>query len=433
MAAQKVYVNLIKGPIGEERTMAVTAKPSGRGRAILAFWKVEPGGGNTDLKYVAAPRRASLEYISTWILDGKFKNTLTLPHVGGDKYKVKVSKDRGGSGAIATKEIETWRKIFFTVHYMNRKCRRLFDLAKPGFVGAIEKGKVDVEEVERHACKVDERYTPATDARLLHLYDRNVLAHKPFHLRIVVVNDLFDWKNEPYTKMLAGTRKWTQRTENPLSHLGDWLVSATARVQAGGGQPEGPLLNAQAWVSKSGAQELKVKLPYFSDVGRAIRAGRQVKVELRTKERDHYNGHSIRNFVCVRIERGESRKRTKESVMQTFVHEVGHGLKQAVQDEKLYDAGDGSDTGRLDDHPTWHTDANGGRGPHCWKNERLNTRNVYYCPSCRAGLAAGPELCVMSYAADVHRPKDGSFCENCLPRLKRADLSESRMQKWNSD
>ncbi len=429
--AQKVYVNLIKGPANEERTIAVTARPSGRG--ILAFWKVEPGGGNTDLKYVSAGHRARVERICTWIRDGKFRNTLKLPHVGGDKYKVKVSKDSAGSGSIATKEIETWRKIYFSVHYMNRKCRRLFDLAKPAFIGALEKGKVDVEEVERKACKLDERYTPATDSRLLHLYDRNVLAHKPFHLRIVVVNDLFDWKDETYTKVLAGTRSWTRATRNPLSHQANWLRAATAQLQPGGGQPAGPLCSARAWVTKSGAQQLKVKLPYFSDLARGIRAGRTVKIEVKTKERDHYNGHSIGNFVCVRINRGQSTKRTKESVMQTFVHEVGHGLKQAVQDEKLYNAGDGADTGNLEDHPTWHTDVNGGQGPHCWKNEQLDAHNIYYCPSCAAGLAAGPVLCVMSYAADVHRAKDGSYCEQCLPRLKRADLSRSQMANWNSD
>lgn len=427
--ADKVYVNLIKGPAGEERTVKVSAKPSGSGRTMLSFWKVEPGGGNADLKYLSAARRASVKNVTAWIMGGKFKNTLTLPHVGGDKYKVKVSKDRAGSGAIATTELETWRKIFFTLHFMNRRCRRMFDLSKPNFVKAFEQGKIEVEEVARLACTRDEDYTPAADSRLVHLYAPSVLAHKPFHLRIVVVNDIFDWKGMRYTESLVNTRSWSRQSVQPLSHLGDWLVAATAQIQAAGALPAGALLNAAAYVSKRGDQTIKVKFPYFSDLGRAIRAGRTVKVVVRTRERDHYEGHSIGNFVCVRTKQpGKTARATQISVLQTFTHEVGHGLKQVVESEPLHNAGTGVATGSVEKHPHQHRDAYGGQGSHCYYNcvkRELPTKAII--PN------AGQDLCTMYYADHPKVFSDGRFCPECVKRLKRVDLSESTMAHWNQD
>jgi hypothetical protein len=144
------------------------------------------------------------------------------------------------------------------------------------------------------------------------------------------------------------------------------------------------------------------------------------------KEGSGFCGYSIGNLCVVRTVDGLT------SVLQTFTHEVGHGIKQAVKEERKYDAA-GAEVAPPEKHPTWHTDNFGGQGPHC--SIRAQLRTAAPLPD---GLTAvfeyggAGKLCTMFFADEPNVEPKGKFCENCTPRVKRVGLDEASMRrKWN--
>ena len=99
----KQYVNLARDTANHQgRTvpLRVPAKNVGTGIAQAEWWVEATGADNVDPKYLSSVRRASVRQQYSRNRREVFRNTLSLPHVGGDTYVVKCSKrgDRHNAG-----------------------------------------------------------------------------------------------------------------------------------------------------------------------------------------------------------------------------------------------------------------------------------------------------------------------------------------------
>ncbi len=392
-----------------------------------AEWWVDPvGAANTDYKYLSRGSRVRVRRRITRNRDVSFSNRLYLPHVGGDKYQVKCSKRGDRSDTVELEEIQTWRKIYYTVHYMNANCRRFFNRVKNRFKTAFEEGYVELEEVAVNPALVDEPKTRATNF-LRHLYRRRPrLSDRPFHLRIVVLNDIYERVGKSYTLTRRNSKRFEFGTNTPLSDTSatNWLRSAKARIE-----PRGRWRNIRSMTSKVDERHIRVDVSTHRRLSEAIDNGDTIEVRVKTRERNHYCGHSIGNFCCVRINEPGSDADIERTILQTFTHEVGHGLQQVVRRERTYNAA--GRPGRRENNPKWYDDRYGGQGPHCNLNAKLiasrttTSRQVYTHDS--------GTLCTMFHRSDAHVDADGKFCATCLERLKRVKLNAGNMRRqgWN--
>jgi hypothetical protein len=431
----KQYVNLPNKAAdhhGSRVTLEVAANNLGPTRVGVTEWWVEPAPGatNTDPKYLSSTERARPRRLLARNRRSKFRNTVLLPHVGGDKYKVKCSKRGDRSSPVEVEEFETWRKIFYTVHYMNAQCQTTFDAVKGRFEGAYNPdGFIELEESARSQTLLDEPHTLATNnPALTHLYRRRPpLANKPFHLRIVVLNDIYDLIDGEYDQRNVTAMVTTITTDNPLSDISatHWLRRARARVVG----RRNRWVSIRALTRKVSDTEIEVDVTGNRQLSAAVTAGQRIRIQVRTRERDHYLGHSLGNFCCVRINETGTPAAIQTTILQTFTHEVGHGFQQAVERERNYDAA-GNFTA-WENNPNWHDDAQGGQGPHCHTNARLiasrrtTSGQIYTHDS--------GTLCTMFFRDDPAVDAAGKFCaSHCYPRLKRVNLNARNMraQGW---
>jgi hypothetical protein len=424
----KQYVNLpnrASDHHGSRVTLEVQASNLSSTRIGASEWWVEPSAGatNEDTKYLSGPERAQPARAVVRNRHNKFKNQVLLPHVGGDQWKVKCSKRGETSSAVDVEDFETWRKIYYTVHYMNNACRDIFNAVKGRFEAAYKDDAfIELEQAATRRTLVDEHHTLASDPALPHLYRRSPpLRNKPFHLRIVVLNDIYDLKDAEYRQNGVSDLVTTIDTNDPLSDISPrhFLKRARARIE-----PSGRWFSIRHQVTKTSDREIQVDVTRHRQLARAINAGRTIRFVIQTRERDHYLGHSIGNFCCVRINERGTPAQIQTTILQTFTHEVGHGFQQAVRREANYD-GAGNFTA-WEDNPNWHNDAYGGQGPHCHTNAKLiadpdTTSGQIYTHD--AGT-----LCTMFFRDDADVDADGQFCAgHCLPRLKRVNLDAAHM------
>lgn len=423
----KQYVNLARDTAKHQgRSVPLSVPANNVGASIAqAEWWVEPvGGDNVDKKYLSAANRAVMKQSYTRNKADTFRNTVKLPHVGGDKYVVKCSKRGDRSSPVTLEEIQTWRKIFYTVHYMNDACRDMFTSLEADFKAAFEPGFIELERVGFDRTLADEVSTRASNS-LSHLYRRRPeLSDKPWHLRIVVLNNIYDPSNAGYGGPVAGKVE-TITTDKELDDqtATSWLRSARARTR-----PRGSWKNIAANVSKTGARRVQVDLTGHAIFDAAITAGTTVQVEVQVREMSSYLGHSIGNFCCVRIREDPARART--IILQTFTHEIGHGLQQVVFRSRTHDAA-GKHISH-DRNPNWYNDDYGGQGPHCHTNARLAPSAD--TPSGQMYEPSGGTLCTMFDRDDSNVDAQGRFCDVCKPLLRRVDLGRSKMrsQNWGS-
>lgn len=425
----KQYVNLpnrARDHHGPRVRLEVQAASLGPNRVGVSEWWVEPvGGDNTDQRYLSRGQRARMETSRVRNQRNTFRNTLLLPHVGGDKHKPRCSKRGDRANAVEMEEFETWRKIYYTVHWMNPQCLATFNAVKGRFEDAFKDGFIELVQRKTLRTRVDETRTRSTNA-LEHLYrTQPPLPDKPFHLRIVVLNDIYDVSDHSYDEAGVTTKVVTIDTDNPLTdrRREPWLRHAEARIN------NGRWFNIRGLTRKTGDSEVTVDMTAHHRLSRAIDQGRDVDVRVGTRERDHYLGHSIGNFCCVRINETGTPAQIQTTILQTFTHEVGHGFQQAVRRERTFNAA-GNGNG-WDNNATWHTNNFGGQGPHCSTNAVLGP-DASTTSGQSYRLSAGT-LCTMFYRDDPAVDAAGKFCANCLPRLKRVKLgaAQMRLQGWD--
>jgi hypothetical protein len=457
MPPTKQYVNLpTSAPNperGETRNLQVTPNtvPNVNAGDLLEWW-IEPNPGNTDPIYLSPAQRPRLQFNETSIsaASGKFENTVTFPPAGGDKFIVKVAKKGDRANSLQTDEFETWRKIFYTVHYMGADAQNLFNSLRGKFEAAFLEGFIELEQLQMVAtatqmARVDATtepwlgrpdfhflYDPPAGVLGLRPYGSGVLADKPHHVALLVVPEIYSVAEK--AKLLAGIRRVTG-TENVAYQLHLKPGDATAFVY-------------RATVSWPGRLALDVKdklsvvgtpTQYLSTFGWDLSTVPGLTLHLAAAPANTFDlnatlveetmvmGYSVANFCIVRTMDGTT------DVLQTFTHEVGHGVGQTVEKESRWD---GPGNALSDEHnPNWHTDPYGGRGPHCTTNAVLRpapasaglTTHQWY----RYGGAG--HLCTMFFSGESHVEPDGKFCPTCVPRLKRFNLNSASMDTrfWN--
>lgn len=449
--ATKQYVNLLYDADkhhGAKVVLEATAANVGGDDVVRSEWWVEPGADNTDLKYLSRWSRGRMRRKYVRNRDDKFKNTLKLPHIGGDKYTVNCSKRGDRSSPVTFDEIETWRRIYYTVHYMkadnpgDRDGKAMFDAVSAKFEAAFTEAFIEMELKEKKETLRREDHTAYKTVKGLFWTKRRRggyiktprLSDRPFHLRIVVLRNIYEPKNNSYTRNFTGTVEagWTMDLGRPPTPT-RWLRSAKARVRRRLGWR-----NIKSLVTIDHGKTIKINFAGNDRLNRALTDGRTVQVKIRTRERSEFEGFSIGNLCVVRIcNPRKTEEEMKVCILQTFTHEVGHGFQQAVRRERTYHTRLGT-IRRRENNPRWHTNRHGGQGPHCWKNAKLvaDTRaRRYRTRSGRIYTWDSGTLCTMFFRDDSHGDQDGKFCEEyCRPRLIRVKLSKGKMrgQGWNS-
>lgn len=433
----KQYVNLPNNAAnhyGASVNLVVNANQLADASTAYTEWWVEAtGADNVKLKYLASNSRARMRYRTRHHAGTRFRNTLLLPHVGGDKYKVKCSKRGDRSSPVEMEEIETWRKVFYSVHWMNNACRDTFNSVKARFKAAFEESFIEMEEVGFAQALVDEPKTRVTDntPHLPHLYRRRpVLADKPWHLRIVVLNDIYEMVEMRYRVPLAGMKQATMNT-GPLSDISATHFRRHARARMSN-PSHGGWINVSSMITRSDDTHVGIDFTGHAGLSAHIDNGGTVDLDIGTRERDHYLGHSIGNFVCVRINETGTPAAIQQTILQTFTHEVGHGFQQVVKKERIHNAAGNFTEWKA--NRNWHTNSHGGVGPHCKTNAvsvRAAANNP--TPSGRTYQPSGGTLCTMFFRDDPLVDAAGLFCANCKPRLRRVNLGRVKMRSkhWN--
>ncbi len=426
------YVNLpsrARDHHGARVRLEVQGANLGPNRVGVTEWWVEPvGADNTELRYLSAGQRARMRTPHARNRHNAFQNTLLLPHVGGDKHKPRCSKRGDRAHPVEIEEIETWRKIYYTVHWMNAQCLATFNAVKGRFEGAFQQAFIELEMKRTVQTLVDEPRTRSTNA-LTHLYATHPpLPDKPFHLRIVVLNDIFDVENARYSETSVTNKVTVITTDRPLSDArgAPWLRYSQARIR------RGRWFSIRGLTRKTADDEITIDVSANRRLSAAIDAGTRVDLRVGVRERDHYLGHSLGNFCCVRINESGTPAAIQQTILQTFTHEVGHGFQQVVRRERTYN-GAGNASG-WENNPTWHTDEFGGQGPRCNTNATLvadpdnSTDSGMIYRYGGAGI-----LCTMFFSDESHVDASGRFCASCEPRLKRVKLgaAEMRRQGWD--
>lgn len=426
----KQYVNLLQDDdqnFGSRINLEVDTGDVSAEDVVWAEWWVEADGDqNQDQKYLSQSARARLRRTNTRNEDDQFTNRLRLPHVGGDQYLVQCSKRDDRDNAVSLEVIQTWRKLYYTVHYMNEDCRSFLSDLKGKFEDVFKDAFIEFELVIENLALVDEPHTETTNT-LNHLYNSTPpLANRPFHLRLVVLNNIYEAENNSYLMNVDDDDYFRFEVSSMILITDKALApdrpirSVHARSRNGGGW-----IDIAEHASVSGSNRIRIAADSNQQIQGFLEDDQEIQVRVRTKERDDYLGHSIGNFCCMRINEPGTPEERKITVLQTLTHEIGHGCQQVVRRERIY-----NDTGAAsgwENNPMWHTDEFGGQGPHCATNaakqdsEDTTSGEIY-------AWTAG-ELCTMFFSAEPHVRANGGFCDACEPRLKRVNLGRRSMRR----
>jgi hypothetical protein len=434
-------------------------------------WTVVAGGGNTDTQYLPTAARGRYEndrtrQITSGVDRYAFKNVFHLPPVGGDTFTLSCHLDGAPGNRLFTQRYETWRKFYYTLHYMNDECKDFFDELIENVKAVFERANIELVEYRRAKTLKEEPYTLCdSNVRLTHLYvaKNYPFVQKPHHLRVVMLNDVYDGADLDLD--LPNIRHDTDTTVNDgagdlmyryrvLRDNDDWILRltfgddyglaarwarGTVKITAAAHAPglvarvepipypssETPMKQHAKLSNENRQLDFVIKNSGGTrGVHRALTddetyGDRKLRLELETRIREHYCGHQFKNVAVMRInEQGDYAARQR-TVLQTMVHEMGHGFKQVIENEPLHD-GAGAPTGVNDDNAMHYT-GHGGQGPHC----KLNCALVggEYEPD-----GGGGDLCVMFHRDDNLVDANGRFCAHCEPRLKRVNLGAAVMK-----
>lgn len=449
----KQYVNLPAGATsaeGPSRDLRVTPNSVPNvGPGDKIEWWIEPAAGNVDSQYIPRPSRAKLRFAETALGgSGAFENQIKLPHVGGDKYVVKVAKKGDGVTSLSTDELETWRKIYYTMFHVGPAALTMFNSLEARFKAAFAEGFIELANVAKVAAltqlaRVDLTTTAGLGRPALHFLGggangiinlrptgTGTLANKPFHAAILVVPDIYRLEERP--RVHTNQRAVTGTTDVPF------------RLFRDAGNPQAFAYRAQVrWTGQPGV-DVRSRLSLVGaptdhlsrfqwDLGAVPglttwlgTPANTYTLDLVLVRESTVMGYSLGNLCVVRTVDGLT------DVLQTFTHELGHGVGQVVHWEQRWDAAGAALASEA--NPKRHFDEYGGRGSHCTTNARLAAAPA------SAGLTTGQwyvhdsgRLCTMFWRGDSHVDPDGKFCGHCKPRMRRADLDSASMQgrHWN--
>jgi hypothetical protein len=475
MAVIKQYVNLtgaaattnIHGP-----TRTVRVAPNDRAALLptdrAEWWCMPVGANNTDVQYIQGVRRVrprdnfpAFSHLTGTTSSGHFQTQVSLPYVGGDQYEVKVCKETDHRDPAKTRTLadtfETWRKIYYTVYYMGADCFNFFNFVEPRILDAFGRGYIELEKlqmiptmtvigkVNADAAETFLDGTPDAILDLSPLGAGRLPSHattKPYHLATVVVPDVYETaprhhllvRNNPADNLVVNYLLF-QQAGNTTLRVTDCVTTARTRWA---GHPA--WINALPRMTLVSATRATAVVAARSELSWDLRpvpgltnhlaaaAGNNYELDLRTiEERHNFVGYNVGNFCIVETVSGVT------SALQTFTHEVGHAVGQAVQQEAKWDATVGTTALPAEPNPRWHTDNFGGQGPHCWHNAVLSAAAAPAGHTAVFVHGGGGDLCTMFYADEPHVDPNGRFCHFCEPRLRRQSLDHTRQTCafWN--
>jgi hypothetical protein len=471
MAEVKQYVNRPSGggtnDQGEIRRFRInpnTVPNVGAGDRVE--WWIEADAGNTPIEYIPPNRRARLQRSEGPIQSGTFRNRLSLPPVGGDKYTVNVSKKGDRGNAISTDTFVTWRKLFYTIFHVDAAPsgsslpKDVFKAVEADFKKVFADAFIELESVAEIPGITNMVRVDATTGSVLGRPNieflsgsgpRGIanlrpaqgatgrLAHNPQHMAIVLVHELYSVEDHAYTEIY---RVPTVTTD--LGYLlyqpggaGDNTYVRRAHVRWTGR----PWQNVRARFNdvKSTSQHSQVSWDLSNVAGLtnwlAAAPANTITVRYNIIEEDENMGWAWCNLAVIRT------KDPQAEVLQTLTHEVGHTLDMTVRGEPRWDA---SGTAMAPDYnPSWHNDVFGGQGPHCTENAVLRPAGL--TEGRAQGLTASggnphgqiydndgsgaTNLCTMFWRGDGQVNLKGEFCATtCQPRIKRNTFDRSRMR-----
>jgi hypothetical protein len=478
MAVIKQYVNLDRRAVattavyGFRRTVRVPPDNLNAVRRSdrAEWWCVPVGNSNTDLRYLPRNRRIrpsenhpTLTPLVGSTSTGHFRTRITFPWVGGDKYQVKVCKRSDRRDPAKTRTLpdtfETWRKLFYTVYYMGPACYNFFLNVEARIQDVFNQAYIELERVQMiptltMISKVNtdprDRFINGRPGAILNLRSTRVPHHpgrgrlpnhtttKPYHLATIILPDVFDTSHRRHNVRINsanGTLTFGYMLFQPAgtTPLNIELGVRRARIRWTGHPAWVNVRNRMTLVSISRNPE-RSRVDYnFNNVAGltnylAAAAGNNFVFDVRTiRENHNFVGYNLGNICVLETISGVT------SALQTFTHEVGHAVGQAVRRQRRWDAPTGTRRIASDVNPRWHNDIFGGEGDHCWYNARLRADRLPADHVAAGHTAifeyAGPgNLCTMFFEDEAHVDLDGRFCIYCQPRLIRQRLDSQRQR-----
>jgi hypothetical protein len=242
MPVIKWYVNLNEDYDGTRktragRTITLLAKrkfghgAKRKGNRTVSWTLAQSGPHDEDLDYVDPRGRAQLSRkTSSEDRDGTFYNTLRVPLVGGRTYAVTATKTTGINNVTFNKQYESWRRVYYTLHYMNDACKNLFESIEAELQQIFAGVHIELKPRGKRACIVNE---PVSDPygvggfTLSNTYDDEnpALDRGPHHLRAVLARDLSDSDGFGAHWSVDATS-----TDNPAKCIGVWSEGTNNRT-----------------------------------------------------------------------------------------------------------------------------------------------------------------------------------------------------------
>ncbi len=221
---KKWYINLFVGDNRDNNQMA-TGSAKNRGPAIpftakrkfghtlrkkgnrTVVWNVDWDKKEHD-EWTAPGDAPKMRHAETLEQNGKFENKLDVPPIGGRTYTVTASK-KGGEGAnnvAFSSQILAWRRLYYTVYSMNSSTKALFGRIENNLKDAFAEACIELKRRGMKSTHLDEQvtiqeYNDAVQKRLAPM----TLDRSPFHLRLVLVNDVASHKDKTFTWQMDKT------------------------------------------------------------------------------------------------------------------------------------------------------------------------------------------------------------------------------------
>lgn len=406
----------------DERTIHSKATINKKAERML-YWFLEPDGGNTPLKFVPARDRAgfgssgALKYKKSTDKNGVCEHDeFRMSACGLDKFKVSVSLKKDGSGKKTNEDYEVWRRVYFSVRYMDAKFLLTF--------GPLH------DEYHKHGVWPEQIAPGGGSARIpythiIQSYEKGYANVQPvtqdrLEARLVLVDRVWlTYKREftVRTKLRTFRVNSFPKTSNPDTTVNDnWIVWPLAGFGTGsvGGVGIG-VYDFTPHLTRTGDREVRVSIPDGTPMATALdeAAGRGKLVYKFTiwftKILNGFAQSTTGRIVIANRGRADT-PRALAPRQGTAIHEMGHGLGMVPAQIQEYNEFNGNPiASQLKTNPTHYMNGGG----HC------STGAGGSSPNFTQGS------CVMYHAGWSGRPL--AFCASCAPLLKKRNLNRNDM------
>jgi len=400
MATIKQYINLVpdrKDPrLGRicRHTTKISVKKARRVHLLLVEGpknlKKLPG---TRRGGIAAPGQKHVGLKTTD--DGTVKFDLVMSTHGGDKFSVKVARDRAGKKKVdASDTYEVWRRLYYQLTRM--KSSYSFPFAK--IKSEYEKHFVELEETSTVSCPHKENLeTPQLKGYRSHFKKKKV----PFECHIVLIDRQCDSETHTVRHSVGRTKTFFRDDEDdwPFS---DWLVNAGSRT-SGGSWTSGAI--AVTRHTHGGHRGILVDVS-GAGVNPAV-SPVDVDIEYKILKGEYTGDATYKPHIFIAV----GKPRSDESKSKTVAHEIGHGLGMVP----------------ITGHNLQYDNANGGMGSHCrYKaspNKKSKARGGTF-----TGVYSDGECVMFAYSSEHYQ-----FCPTCKDFVRKAHLfaSDMRSRGWD--